>query len=87
MPIALDPKATEDFKIAVEKEVSSVASDRREILRNIVREAFKPLSPTEESERASRTLSKFSVLLVALSEQADRVQRWMVILTVAITVM
>jgi len=66
--------------------VQAVSRSHREILREIQNVAWNPLE-TNDAKKISTTMARFATLLVSLSIQADRIQRWMVGLTVIIAVM
>jgi hypothetical protein len=74
-----------DVQNKIDAEIAKVSYDRKSLLRSIVESLH--IADFSESARLQMTIARFATLLVALSVQADRIQRWMVGLTVAIAIM
>lgn len=74
-----------DAEAKIDAEIAKVSLDRREILRSIF--ASLHLASMQDPARLQTTVARFATLLVALSLQADGIQRWMIRLTWAIAIM
>jgi len=79
------PQTRKDVEAKIEAELSTVNQGRREILKLIFESLH--LADFSDTARLQTTIARFATLLVSLSIQAHRIQRWMVILTVVIAVM
>jgi hypothetical protein len=74
-----------DVENKIDVEIAKVGDERKSLLRSIFESLH--IADFSESARLQMTIARFATLLVALSAQADRIQRWMVGLTVAIAIM
>jgi hypothetical protein len=79
------PKTRKEVEANIDTEIVKVDADRRQILRSIFEASH--IADFSDSARLQCTIARFATLLVSLSIQADRIQRWMIGLTVAIAVM
>jgi len=66
----------------IEEEVVATTKERREILRSIHQVVYNP--DMSDTGRITKVIARFATLLVSLSIQADRIQRLLIWLTVAI---
>jgi len=84
-----NPSASPAVKKAIDErvaaEVSAVEKPRREILHSIHESVFDQSLAPQMS--LARTEARVATLLVSLSEQADRLQRWLIGLTVVIAIL
>ena len=85
MGLQYSPEVQRKVDAKIEAGVSASTAEAGVILREIHQVAFDLNEP--EFRRMPRIMAMFATLTVSLSIKADKVQRWMVILTIAIGVM
>jgi hypothetical protein len=85
MALQYSPETQQRVDAKVEAEVAASAKERREILHSL-HHAVYDLNMSDTG-RITTVVARFATLLVSLSIQADRIQRWMIWLTVAIAIM
>ncbi len=85
MGIQYPPDVQEQVNKKIEAGVSASTAESSDILREIHTVAFSMDEP--DFRRLPRIMAMFATLTVSLSIKADRIQRWMIGLTVAIAIM
>ena len=79
------PEDQKKVDAKIEDGVSASAKEVGAILREIHETVWNLNIPDER--KMARVMAMFATLTASLSIKADRIQRWMVVLTVAITIM
>lgn len=79
------PETRRKVDAEIENEIAHVSRDRTMLLKRLF-EAMHDAEMSSEA-RTQTVIARFAALLCSLSNQADRIQAWMVGLTIAIAIM